>query len=179
MTKVTPWNKVKVVDYPCPVDPLARQQSSPDSLGGTLKSCSRTRQPEKEPLLSQAKIIFADQEPIDDGDPGVAAIRLVGAPKGAKSITCGVATFQPGAAIPMHTHPCEETVVMIEGQATAYVDGEEFKLGKFDSTFVPPLVPHCFVNNSDEKMVFTYFYPDVNVSRDPVEKSGPGKMQIR
>lgn len=134
---------------------------------------------QKEPLLSQAKIIYADQEPIDDGDPGVSAMRLVGAPKGAKNITCGVATFQPGAAIPMHTHPCEETVVMIEGQATAHVDGKEFKLGKFDTTFVPPLVPHCFVNHSDEKMVFAYFYPDVNVSRDPVEENGPGKMQIR
>lgn len=128
--------------------------------------------------MSNAKVIYSSQVPIDDSDPGVAALRIVDAQKGAKNITCGVATFEPGAAIPLHTHPCEETVVVLEGKATAYVDGQQYQLGRFDTTFVPPLVPHCFVNETDEKMVFVYFYPEINVSRDPVDESGPGKRKI-
>ena len=73
-------------------------------------------------------VIFAEQQPIDGSDPGVAAIRLVNKQRGANHITCGVATFEPGAEIPMHTHPCEESVIILEGKATAYVDGEVFQL---------------------------------------------------
>ena len=129
--------------------------------------------------MSAAKVIYAHQEPMDRSDPGVAAMRLVGAAKGAENITCGVATFEPGAAIPLHTHPCEETVVVLEGTATAVVDGNQYELGKFDTTFVPARIAHCFMNRTNEKMVFAYFYPDINVSRDPVDGNGPGKKQIR
>ena len=68
--------------------------------------------------------------------------------------------------------------VVIEGKAAAYVDGQRYPLGKFDTTFVPPLVPHCFVNESDEELVFIYFYPEINVRRDPVDESGPGKKTM-
>lgn len=117
------------------------------------------------------KIIYAKEEPIEESDPGVAALRLVSSQKGAKSITCGVATFSSGAAIALHTHRCEETVVVLEGKATAEVDGQVYQLEKHDTTFVPPLTPHCFRNESDHEMVFAYFYPAVNVSRDPVNAS--------
>ena len=123
-------------------------------------------------------VIFAEQQPIDGSDPGVAAIRLVNKQRGANHITCGVATFEPGAEIPMHTHPCEESVIILEGKATAHVDGEVFQLGKYDTTFVPPLVPHCFKNESDQKMVISYFYPAVDVSRDPVDEGGPGRKRM-
>lgn len=116
-------------------------------------------------------IIYAKEEPVDNSDPGVSAIRLVNKDRGATSITCGVATFEPGAAIPLHTHPCEESVIILQGKATACVDGQEFHLQQYDTTFVPPLVPHCFWNASDQDMVIAYFYPQIDVSRDPVDES--------
>ncbi len=115
------------------------------------------------------RIVYSREEPIDRSDPGLEALRLVNSGKGARHMTAGVATFSPGSAVFLHTHPCEETVIILEGQATAVVDGNTFQLGKYDATIVPPLVPHCFRNESREPMVIAYFYPDVDVSRDPVD----------
>ena len=114
------------------------------------------------------KIVYAAQQPIDRSDDGVDALRLVNREQGAKTMTAGVATFEPGAAILLHTHPCEETVIILEGQATAHVDGQIFQLGKYDATIVPPGVPHRFLNESGKPMVIAYFYPAIDVSRDPV-----------
>ena len=59
-------------------------------------------------------------------------------------------------------------MIILEGQATAQINGKIFQLGKYDATIVPPLVPHCFSNDRAKPMVIAYFYPDVDVRRDPV-----------
>lgn len=112
------------------------------------------------------------ETPIDAGDAGVAARRLVNAAMGARTITMGVSTFEPGAGIFLHTHPCEETVVILDGEAMAELDGEVFTLGKYDTSFVPPLVPHRFWNASAAPMTICYFYPMAEPSRDPVLDPG-------
>ena len=65
-------------------------------------------------------------------------------------MTAGVAEFIPGAVIPLHTHDCEETVIIIEGNATGHINGESYPLEKYDATIVPANVPHYFSNDSDE-----------------------------
>ena len=115
-------------------------------------------------------VIRASELPVDRSDPGVAALRLVTRKHGAQTMTAGVATFEPGASIIPHTHPCEETVIIIDGRATAHVRGETFRLGKFDTTIMPPGVPHFFTNDSDSTMTIAYFYPMGDAARDPVEE---------
>lgn len=114
-------------------------------------------------------VIVASELPVDRSDPGVVALRLVGREQGAMTMTAGVATFEPGAVIPLHTHNCEETVIILEGQATARVDGRAFQLQKYDTTIVPPGIVHGFFNESQQSMVIAYFYPTVNVRRDFVD----------
>lgn len=114
-------------------------------------------------------ILRYDEAEIDESDAGVAARRLVNAAMGSKTITMGISTFEPGAGIFLHTHPCEETVVILAGEAMAEVDGQIVALTTFDSTFVPPLVPHRFWNDSDRPMTICYFYPMTDgLTRDPV-----------
>ena len=111
---------------------------------------------------------FADAN-VDSGDPGVFARRMVNSLMGSQTITCGVSEFQPGAAIFSHTHPCEEVVAVVAGEAVAEVNGERFVLRPFDLSFMPPLVPHRFLNESDRPFTMIYFYPSTAVTRDAVD----------
>ncbi len=111
----------------------------------------------------------AEELDIDRSDSGVAAMRLVNSQQGATTMTAGVSIFEPGAAILLHTHPCEETVIILDGTAVAYVDGERFDLNRYDTTIMPPGVPHRFVNESDKPMTIAYFYPLVDAPRYPVD----------
>jgi quercetin dioxygenase-like cupin family protein len=105
----------------------------------------------------------------DPGDPGVLARRMVNAAMGSRTITCGVSVFEPGSAIFTHTHPCEEVVAIVDGQGVAEVNGERFVLRPFDLSFMPPLVPHRFINESARPFTMIYFYPTTEVSRDAVD----------
>ena len=104
-------------------------------------------------------IVRASQVRKDDSDPGVAALRLVNSDHGAKTMTAGISTFQPGASIVWHTHPCEETVIIIDGEATAYIEDSIVQLNKYDTTIMQSNVPHRFSNESDQPMTIAYFYP--------------------
>jgi quercetin dioxygenase-like cupin family protein len=106
---------------------------------------------------------------VDAGDPGVAARRMVNSAMGSRTITCGVSVFEPGSAIFLHTHPCEEVVAVVDGEAVCELDGERHLLRPFDLSFVPPLVPHRFVNESDRPFTMIYFYPTTDLSRDAVD----------
>lgn len=51
-------------------------------------------------------------------------IPLVNRASGTTSFINGMTIFQPGAAIPLHSHNCKERVILLEGNAIAEVDGE-------------------------------------------------------
>jgi len=118
-------------------------------------------------------VIRASELPLDRSDPGTAALRLVTSKHGATSMTAGVATFEPGARIVLHTHPCEESVIIIEGNAVAYAAGQRFDLNKYDTTIMPPGVEHYFANESDKPMTIAYFYPQRDARRDDLEPKTP------
>ena len=116
------------------------------------------------------KVIKASEVPQDHGDKGVAALRLVNSRQGARTMTAGVATFEPGARILLHIHPCEETVIILEGQGTAHIGDHTFVLTKYDTTIVEAGLAHYFCNDSSEPMTIAYFYPVLDAERHAVAK---------
>ena len=116
-------------------------------------------------------IVKASKMRIDNSDPGVAALRLVNSDHGAKTMTAGISTFQPGASIIWHTHPCEETVIIVDGEATAYIENSKVQLNKFDATIMQPNVPHRFSNESEQPMTIAYFYPIVDAPRYDLDRN--------
>ncbi len=109
-----------------------------------------------------------DLEPAPS-DPGVTWLRLVTSMQGAKTMTAGVITFEPGTGLVPHIHPCEETVIIIEGNGTVHIDGKDIPLSKYDTSIVAPRIPHHFTNESDQPMTIAYFYPEADAARIPVE----------
>ncbi len=107
--------------------------------------------------------------PADRGG-GAKTIPLVHPGLGAKSLINGITIFAPGAAIAFHTHNCEESVMVLEGDAVAVLDGVEHRLKAGDTTWIPANVPHRFVNASQtNEMRIFWTYADVAATRTLVE----------
>lgn len=107
----------------------------------------------------------SDVRPHDRGG-GARTTPLVTRKCGSTSLLNGITAFEGGAQIPLHSHNCEESVMVLEGNAIAIIDGIEYPLETHDTTWIPSGVPHCFKNaSSTEKMSIFWTYASVDATR--------------
>ena len=119
--------------------------------------------------MKQAHVLpYRELAVVDWGD-GVTARLLVGTALGAEGLTSGITSFESGAALPVHTHNCDESVCVIEGEAICEVDGQGHEMRPYDTTFVPAGIPHRFLNNGKTRMRIYFTYASGNVTRTFVE----------
>jgi quercetin dioxygenase-like cupin family protein len=110
------------------------------------------------------------------GAGGVLRTPLLAPAHGAGSFITGITEFAPGAAIPFHHHNCEESVVLLEGDAALEVDGEEHRLQPLDSTYIPPNVTHRFRNLSatrKAKILWIYGSPHATRTQEATGETHP------
>jgi putative monooxygenase len=106
-----------------------------------------------------------DVKPHERGG-GARTIPLVTTKVGSTSLLNGITEFDPNAAIPLHTHNCEESVMVLEGEAIVELDGVEHRMGANDTTWVPANVPHRFINPSkSSRMRIFWTYASVVATR--------------
>jgi quercetin dioxygenase-like cupin family protein len=111
-------------------------------------------------------VLRPDQLPVTERGGGARTVPLVTAALGSKEMLNGITSFQPGAAIPLHAHNCEESVIILEGSAVFELDGVEHDLKRYDTTWIPPNVPHRFRNASDrERLRIFWTYASVEATR--------------
>ncbi|MET9224443.1 cupin domain-containing protein [Lentzea sp. NPDC003310] len=97
---------------------------------------------------------------------GASTVPLVTRARGAEVFLNGQTLFEVGAGIPLHTHNCPESVVILEGDAVVEIDGEEHLLTRFDTTYVAAGVPHRFRNASaTAPMRILWTYASVEATR--------------
>ena len=100
---------------------------------------------------------------------GARTYPLVNARIGSRATLSGITEFEPGAAIALHFHNCEETVMVLEGQAVAEIAGAEHALGPTDTTWIPAGVHHRFRNASATTRMRIYFtYASIDANRTVV-----------
>lgn len=116
--------------------------------------------------VSDAMVLHPREIALFDRGTGVKTIPLVGKwnAQGNK-VTTGITIFGPGTQIPVHTHNVEETVMVIEGEATAVVGDDRYDLVAEDVTWVPSGVPHCFINRAAGQMRIYWVYGGRDVTR--------------
>jgi mannose-6-phosphate isomerase-like protein (cupin superfamily) len=119
--------------------------------------------------MKERRVLKYRELPIVDWGSGVTAQLLVSTELGAEGLTSGITSFQPGSALPVHTHNCDEQVSVIEGSAVAEVGDESFPLESFDTTFVPQGIAHRFRNSGDTVMRILWSYPHSHVTRTLTE----------
>ena len=108
-------------------------------------------------------------EPFDRGN-GVVTLPYVGRWNSAMNrITTGQTVFAPGTGLPLHSHNVEESVLILEGDAVAEIDGDRYDLVAGDATWVPAGVPHRFLNRGTTPMRIYWVYGGRDVTRTITE----------
>lgn len=121
-------------------------------------------------LVKQAPVVLRPaQLPARERGGGVRTIPLVTRKLGATTFLNGITIFDPGAAVGLHRHNCEESVVILVGRAIVEIDGTEFEVGPQDTTFLPANIPHRFKNaSSTEPMRILWTYASIDANRTVV-----------
>ena len=116
--------------------------------------------------MPKGVVLYPDRMKAYERGGGARTVPLVGPKIGARSFLNGMTIFGPGAAIPLHTHNCEESVLLLEGRAIAEIDGERHDIKAGDISWIPQGVPHRFLNASQtEGMKILWIYARTDATR--------------
>jgi quercetin dioxygenase-like cupin family protein len=106
-----------------------------------------------------AVVLRPDELPVRERGGGIRTIPLVTRDLGAAGFISGYTIFPPHGVVPLHTHNCDESVVVMQGRGIAHIDGVDHPVLAGDVTFIPRGLPHGFRNVSDAdemKILWTY-----------------------
>jgi quercetin dioxygenase-like cupin family protein len=122
-------------------------------------------------MKPQAAVLRPSTIKSHDRGGGASTTPLVGPRVGAKAFINGITSFAPGTTIPFHSHNCEESVMLLEGDAMLDVEGQEsVHLQPLDTTWLPPNLSHRFRNLSDTApMKILWIYARVDATRTLTE----------
>ncbi|HEY3697286.1 cupin domain-containing protein [Phenylobacterium sp.] len=117
-------------------------------------------------MSQEAVILHPADLPVKDRGAGIRTTPLVTARIGSTSLLNGVTKLAPGAAVPLHIHNCEESVLVVSGQARVHINGVERDVLPGDVTWIPTGVPHFFRNTSEaEPMAMFWTYASIDATR--------------
>lgn len=102
--------------------------------------------------------------PTRDRGGGVRTTFVVAPGRGA-SFTNGITEIDPGASLPLHAHDCEESVLVLEGDAVFETADGTDELGPGDATLVPEGVLHRFANRSSRPLRIFWVYGSPHPTR--------------
>ena len=115
--------------------------------------------------MAEPRVLKFEEQTWHERGTGAKTRVLVSRRIGSESITNGVTYFPPGSKIPVHWHNCDESVMILEGNAVCEIDGQRYPMTQYDTTFVPANVPHRFLNESDKPMSIVWNYAAGYVTR--------------
>jgi quercetin dioxygenase-like cupin family protein len=94
-----------------------------------------------------------------DGAKDVEIRWLISKDDGAENIAMRMFELKPGGHTPLHTHPHEHEVFVVEGEGIFVCDGKEYKFGRGYVIFVPPNKEHQFKNSENSVLRFLCIIP--------------------
>ena len=100
------------------------------------------------------------KSPVEIEDAKGVEIRwLISKEDGAENFAMRMFELQPGGFTPLHSHPHEHEVFVVEGEGTFVCEGKGHKFGAEYVIFVPPNTEHRFKNTSDTVLRFLCLIP--------------------
>ncbi len=84
---------------------------------------------------------------------------LISKEDGAPNFAMRMFELKPGGHTPLHRHPHEHEVFIVEGNGTLSCDGKNYKFGSEYAIFVPGNAEHNFKNTGDSLLRFLCLIP--------------------
>ena len=105
---------------------------------------------------------------------GVVFEALVGRFNAARDLTTGIVTFEPGAVLDQHAHPCSESITVLSGEAEITVEGRVHRLGVLDNIVIPRWAPHAARNPDPARPARVHVaLASATPDREPVARTFP------
>ncbi len=82
----------------------------------------------------------------------------------------GYGLFQPGGRLPAHVHDFDESICIIEGEATCIVEGRRYTMRDGATALQPRGRVHYFINTSDAPMAMLWVYAGAMPERIMVDE---------
>jgi quercetin dioxygenase-like cupin family protein len=70
-------------------------------------------------------VVVHDEVPFDPFSPGATYQTMVGDAQGSTPYRIGIQTSSPGYRTPLHSHPYLESLIILEGEGVAWMEGRE------------------------------------------------------
>lgn len=99
------------------------------------------------------------QKPIGRSPSNLPLQHLVDETDGATSLYLGQQWLRPGDRVLDHSHPCEEILHFLAGEATVRLGSEIFTVGSGESVFIPTGVLHGFTNSGSDELHLLVIFP--------------------
>ena len=118
-------------------------------------------------MTKQKSVLSRENDlPRADHGHGATTTRLVNRSCGSQSMINGITTIPPKGAIPLHSHNCEESVLVLSGTGSAVVGEIELAVETGDVTRIPADLPHQSQNGSDtDSMRIFWTYASAGATR--------------
>jgi unsaturated pyranuronate lyase len=101
------------------------------------------------------------------------AAGVTGRPLFGKGVMLNMIAFEPGATVPLHSHPHEQAGLVLSGMQALVIDGEPHELGPMEGYVIPGGVEHSAYCGPDGALVLDVFHPVREDYRERWETEAP------
>ncbi|MHB9012393.1 MAG: aldolase/citrate lyase family protein [Ignavibacteriaceae bacterium] len=81
----------------------------------------------------------------------------------------GYGLFYHGGRLPAHLHDFDESICIVEGEATCFVEGRQYSMSNLTTAIQPRGRVHYFINNSQQPMAMIWVYAGPRPERIEVD----------
>lgn len=119
-------------------------------------------------MTDQAKTprIFTTSDiPAHDRGNGVTTRLFCSRSRCAAEVTTGTTTLPVGRSVQLHSHNCDEQIIILQGQAEAEFNGTRHPIGPMEVAYIPKDTVHCFHNVGSDEVLMLFIYDAGAVTR--------------
>lgn len=103
--------------------------------------------------------MLASKKPIGRSPSNLPLQHLVDADDGSTQLYLGQQWLRPGERVLDHTHPCEEILHFLSGEATVRLGDEYLAVSGGDSVHIPTGMLHGFTNSGRNELQLLVIFP--------------------